>query len=100
MSADNYIVVYEHDYKKYSGFMFFASEYPVAPGVMPDEEPLWTVNTKEQAIAKCEEETYLEYGYEFFGEQANTGLSRIPGKYVRNKMRWGFNSLALRWRSL
>ncbi len=68
MSADNYIAVYQTELGQYSGFMFFASEHAVAPSAMPKTEALWTVNLKEQAIEKCEEEGYLEYGYEFIGE--------------------------------
>ena len=66
MSADNYIVVYECDYQ-FHGFMFFASEHLITPP-MPDTDPLWIVDTKEEAIVKCEEEDYLEYGYSFYGE--------------------------------
>lgn len=68
MSADNYIAIYEDEFGRLSGYMLSASDHWIAPNSPPEGMmPLWVVNTKEQAIAKCEEEEYLEYGYEFVG---------------------------------
>ncbi len=67
MSADNYIAVYKTKFG-FSGFMLFASEFLEPPTQMPESDPLWIVDTQEQAIDKCEEESYLEYGYQFVGE--------------------------------
>ncbi len=70
MSADNYIAVYktQSGFSGFSGFMFFASEFLEPPTRMPKTDPLWIVDTQEQAIDRCEEESYLEYGYQFVGE--------------------------------
>jgi len=66
MSADNYIAVYKTK-SGYSGFMLFASDNP-EPLEIPNTKPLWTVASIREAVERCEEEAYLEYGYQFVGE--------------------------------
>ena len=70
MSADNYMIIYARPDGLFSGHMIFDSE-ELNDSEAVKKQPLWVVDTLEEARAKCSEE-FLEYGYHIYMEPGDT----------------------------